>query len=79
MKPCDTYRVLVVDDIPINVKVAMALLRVYGFKIDQATSGPAAIELCKKNTYDMIFMDHMMPEMDGIEATKIIILTSSRS
>lgn len=72
MFTCDTYRVLVVDDIPINVKVAMALLRVYGFKIDQATSGPAAVELCKKNTYDMIFMDHMMPEMDGIEATKII-------
>ena len=72
MFTCDTYRVLVVDDIPINVKVAMALLRVYGFKIDQATSGPEAIELCKKNTYDMIFMDHMMPEMDGIEATKII-------
>ena len=72
MFTCNTYRVLVVDDIPINVKVAMALLRVYGFKIDQATSGPEAIELCKKNTYDMIFMDHMMPEMDGIEATKII-------
>ena len=72
MFTCDTYRVLVVDDIPINVKVAMAMLRVYGFKIDQATSGPEAVELCKKNTYDMIFMDHMMPEMDGIEATKII-------
>ena len=72
MFTCDAYRVLIVDDIPINVKVAMALLRAYGFKIDDATSGPAAVELCKKNTYDMIFMDHMMPDMDGIEATKII-------
>jgi len=69
---CDTYRVLVVDDIPINVKVAVALLRVYGFEIDMAASGPEAITLCKQNNYDMIFMDHMMPEMDGIEATKII-------
>ena len=64
---CKNYRVLVVDDNVINRKVATAMLASYGFQIHEASSGKAAIELVKKNVYDMIFMDHMMPEMDGIE------------
>jgi len=69
---CKDYRVLVVDDNVINRKVATAMLASYGFQIHEASSGTAAIELVKKNQYDMIFMDHMMPEMDGMETTRII-------
>lgn len=66
------YRVLVVDDNNINRKVATSMLKLYGFQIHEANSGKAAIELVKTHEYDMIFMDHMMPEMDGVEATRII-------
>lgn len=69
---CKDYKVLVVDDNVINRKVATAMLAAYEFQIHEASSGNAAIELAKKNEYDMIFMDHMMPEMDGVEATGII-------
>jgi len=65
-------RLLVVDDIPSNLKVAEGLLSPYIAKIDTCLSGAEAIELVKRNKYDLIFMDHMMPEMDGIEATAII-------
>ena len=63
------YRVLVVDDNKINLKVACGALEPYKFCIDEAKSGRQAIELVEKNVYDLILMDHMMPEMDGIEAT----------
>ena len=69
---CKDYRVLVVDDNMINRKVATAMLASYGFQIHEASSGKAAIDLVKKNVYDIIFMDHMMPEMDGVETTQII-------
>ena len=69
---CKEYKVLVVDDNVINRKVATAMLDSYGFQIHEANSGASAIELVKKHKYDMIFMDHMMPEMDGMEATRII-------
>ncbi len=65
-------RVLVVDDNRINRKVAEMFLQSYGFVIEEADSGPAAIELVRSTCYDIIFMDHMMPEMDGIEAVHII-------
>jgi signal transduction histidine kinase/CheY-like chemotaxis protein len=60
---------LVVDDISTNLKVAEGLLAPYHAKIDTCLSGARAIELVKQNKYDIVFMDHMMPEMDGIEAT----------
>ncbi len=63
------YRVLVVDDNRINLKVAVGALAPYQFRVDEAKSGRQAIEMVRENAYDMIFMDHMMPEMDGIEAT----------
>ena len=63
------YKVLVVDDNKINLKVACGALAPYKFSVDEAKSGQQAIDLVKKNGYDMILMDHMMPEMDGIEAT----------
>lgn len=66
------YRVLLVDDNAMNRKVASAMLKTYNFKLAEADSGKAAIERIKHMKYDMILMDHMMPEMDGMEATKII-------
>ena len=65
-------KVLVVDDNVINRKVARGFLKSYDFDLDEAESGPEAIELVRKNRYDIIFMDHMMPMMDGIEAAEII-------
>ena len=66
-------KVLVVDDLPVNLQVARGLLEPYGLSIDTAESGQEAIELIQGGgKYDLVFMDHMMPEMDGIEATRII-------
>ena len=65
--------VLIVDDVETNLYVALGLMKLYKLKIDTAMSGYEAINKIKQNkTYDVIFMDHMMPEMDGIEATKNI-------
>jgi len=64
-------RVLIVDDVETNLYVAKGLLMPYGLKIDLAVSGFEAIEKVKEgNVYNIIFMDHMMPKMDGIETTK---------
>jgi len=65
-------RILVVDDIGTNLKVAEGLMLPYKMHIDLRLSGEGAIEAVKANHYDLVFMDHMMPEMDGIEATKLI-------
>ncbi|MFP3090812.1 response regulator [Treponema sp. TIM-1] len=65
-------RVLIVDDVTTNLKVAQGLLLPYNMIIDTCTTGAASIELFKKNKYDLIFMDHMMPGMDGIEAAAAI-------
>ncbi|MDR2050147.1 MAG: response regulator [Treponema sp.] len=65
-------RVLLVDDIEINLEIAAFLLDAYKIKPDLAKSGLEAIDLAAKNTYDLILMDQMMPEMDGIEATRRI-------
>jgi CheY-like chemotaxis protein/HPt (histidine-containing phosphotransfer) domain-containing protein len=64
-------RILIVDDVETNLYVAKGLMVPYGLKIDLATSGFEAIEKVKAaGSYDVIFMDHMMPKMDGIETTK---------
>ena len=64
--------VLVVDDIEINLSVAEAMLSLFKITPDLAQSGSDAIELSNSKKYDVIFMDHMMPEMDGIEAVRIL-------
>ena len=61
-------RLLAVDDIATNLKVTGGLLSLYHAEVDTCLSGIEAIELVKKCAYDMVFMDHMMPGMDGIEA-----------
>ena len=65
--------VLIVDDVETNIYVARGLLAPYGLKTDSADSGFAAIEKIRSGSeYDIVFMDHMMPQMDGIEATQRI-------
>ena len=70
-EPMPYGSVLVVDDVDTNIYVAKGLLIPYQLNVDSADSGFAAIEKIKNGkTYDVIFMDHMMPVMDGIEATR---------
>jgi signal transduction histidine kinase/CheY-like chemotaxis protein/HPt (histidine-containing phosphotransfer) domain-containing protein len=65
--------ILVVDDVETNRYVALGLMAPYELSLDSADSGFVAIDKVKRgNKYDIIFMDHMMPEMDGVEATKIL-------
>jgi signal transduction histidine kinase/CheY-like chemotaxis protein len=70
-------RLLVVDDITTNLKIAEGLLAPYRATVDTCLNGLQAVEMVKraaseKRGYDIVFMDHMMPEMDGIEATGVI-------
>lgn len=65
-------QVLVVDDNMVNLRVADGILNSYGLLVDTASSGKEAIELCRKKKYHLIFMDQMMPEMDGVETMKQI-------
>ncbi|MCR4787460.1 MAG: response regulator [Lachnospiraceae bacterium] len=60
-------RILVVDDNSLNIKVARNYLKLCGICPDEAMSGADAINLMRDNTYDVVFLDHMMPGMDGIE------------
>jgi len=72
-EPMPYGKVLIVDDVETNIYVARGLMTPYGLSIDAACSGYEAIDKVKAgNEYDIIFMDHMMPKMDGIEATQII-------
>ncbi|MDR0655253.1 MAG: response regulator [Treponema sp.] len=62
-------RILIVDDVSINLLVAEGLLAPYKMQIDCCTGGAEAISLMEKNRYDLVLMDHLMPEMNGIETT----------
>jgi len=72
-------KALLVDDIEINLQVAAYLLELFEIEADFALNGKQAIEKVSNNRYDIIFMDHMMPEMDGVEATAIIRTLSEDS
>lgn len=63
-------KILVVDDNEINLKVFLGLLKNRGMQIDTATSGRKCLEMMQKKAYHIIFMDHQMPEMDGVETLK---------
>ncbi len=70
---CSDFTALVVDDSRLNLKVAERLLKKYNFNVDVAQSGKDCIYKYKYgNHYDIIFLDHMMPEMDGIETARIL-------
>jgi signal transduction histidine kinase/CheY-like chemotaxis protein len=64
--------VLIVDDIVTNLNVAKGLLAPYHMDITTCTSGKEALELLRRRSFDLVLMDHMMPEMDGIETTQAI-------
>ena len=66
------YKILIVDDNKLNLKVAEKLLRPYGFQVTVVTSGLACLNYTKKTKYDLIFLDHMMPEMDGIQTLRYL-------
>ncbi len=68
----ETAKILIVDDNSINLTVAQGLLEPLNMQIDTALSGNAAISKISETMYDLILMDHMMPELDGIETTHII-------
>lgn len=84
-------KILVVDDNRVNLKVMSKILEKYGVTPDLALSGEEAISMCKNTQYPIVFMDHMMPKMDGCEAmaairkmndyykdtSKIIVLTAN--
>ncbi len=63
-------RLLAVDDLPVNLTVITNMLKDTKVQIDTAASGKEAIELAEKNHYHLILMDHLMPEMDGVETHK---------
>ena len=65
-------RVLVVDDMKTNLAVAEVMLDIFEIVPDMVENGKDAIKLATTNKYDIIFMDHMMPEMDGIETTALL-------
>jgi signal transduction histidine kinase/CheY-like chemotaxis protein len=65
-------RILIVDDIATNLDVATGLLAPYKVQIDRAFGGVESLRLIRERRYDMVLMDHMMPDMDGIEATEEI-------
>ncbi|MCL1981501.1 MAG: ATP-binding protein, partial [Clostridiales bacterium] len=65
-------KVLVVDDNDGNITVALGLLARHGIVPQTATDGTQAVKMIRANRYDLVFMDHMMPIMDGVEATTIV-------
>jgi CheY-like chemotaxis protein len=67
-----TYKILLVDDNIVNCRVGQKLIQKLGHTCDIATSGHKALELFHSQKYDMIFMDIIMPEMDGYTTTKLI-------
>ena len=67
---CPDAKILVVDDTPVNLVVAKGMLKDSKAQVDTSESGEDALELIAENHYDIIFLDHKMPGMDGVETLK---------
>ncbi|MCM1189550.1 MAG: response regulator [bacterium] len=68
----EIYRALLVDDNLINREMAAAMLESYGFRVTEASGGAEAVKLAKQTRFHIIFMDHRMPGIDGVEAARMI-------
>jgi len=71
--------ILVADDYPINLELTKDMLEIMECTVDSAEDGVEAVKLCKKNKYDVIFMDVQMPNMDGYKATQEIRKQDSKN
>jgi signal transduction histidine kinase/CheY-like chemotaxis protein/HPt (histidine-containing phosphotransfer) domain-containing protein len=69
---CKGVRALVVDDEPMNLVVGKSIFKSYGMEVSTVLSGQESIDICREQVFDIIFMDHMMGGMDGVEAMKRI-------
>ncbi|MFZ5569593.1 MAG: ATP-binding protein [Thermodesulfobacteriota bacterium] len=72
MTPTATFQLLLVEDNPVNQMVASEMLRHLGFSVDVAGNGREAVDRIKERTYHAVLMDIQMPEMDGLEAVRLI-------
>lgn len=70
--PMPHVHILIVDDNEVNLQVAVGLMHPYRMQAECVLSGREAVDAVQEKDYDLVFMDHMMPGMDGVEATRVI-------
>ncbi|MCR5650206.1 MAG: response regulator [Lachnospiraceae bacterium] len=73
----DKARILIVDDMQVNRTILSSMLSEHGITCDLAESGEKCLEMCQKGNYDMIILDHHMPDLDGVD-TLVILKDSFR-